>query len=175
MEVEVKFKIEDFGEIEKRLVKAGEFVTEKVEEDLYFNSPWRDFRESDEALRIRKDSEGITLTYKGKKIDTETKTREEIKLRIESFKRCRKILEKLGFTPVRWVRKRRKIYRIDEAIVCLDELESIGKFVEVEIESDDIGNAKKKIFEIARSLGLKGESIRKSYLEMLMESDSQIT
>jgi len=175
MEVEVKFKVEDFGKIEKKLVKAGKFMIEKIEEDLYFNSPWRDFRKSDEALRIRKDSEGITLTYKGKKVDAETKTREEIKLKIESFDRCRIILEKLGFTPVRWVKKKRKIYYVEEAVVCLDELEGLGKFVEVEIESDEIERAKKKVFKVARILGLKGKSIRKSYLEMLLDSDSYIT
>ncbi|AEA46111.1 class IV adenylate cyclase [Archaeoglobus veneficus] len=167
MEVEVKFSVEGFEEVEKKLAETGKFVIEKEEEDLYFNSPWRDFRKSDEALRIRKDSEGVTLTYKGRKIDKETKTREEIKLKVEDFDNCRRILEKLGFTPVRWVKKRRRIYQVGEAVVCLDEIDGLGKFVEVEIESEDVEGAKKKVFEVARSLGLEGESIRKSYLEML--------
>ncbi|RLI85683.1 MAG: class IV adenylate cyclase [Archaeoglobales archaeon] len=172
MEVEVKFKVEDFEEIKKKLAEVGKFVIEKVEEDLYFNSPWRDFWRSDEALRIRKDVEGVTLTYKGRKVDAETKTREEIKLKVNSFDKCRKILEKLGFKPVRWVKKRRRIYRVNEAVVCLDEVEGLGKFVEVEIESEDVKEAKKRVFEVARNLGLKGESIRESYLEMLEKQEN---
>ncbi len=168
MEVEAKFKVESISEIENAVKSFAKFVIEKVEEDLYFNHPCRDFRESDEALRIRRDVEGVKVTYKGKKVDFETKTREEIKIVVDDFDKAFKLFEKLGFRVAGKVKKVRKIYKLGEAIICLDRVENLGKFVEIEIESDDIENSKKKIFEIAEKLGLKKEkSIRMSYLEML--------
>ena len=170
MEVEAKFKVADISAIENILKNFAEFVIEKIEDDIYFNHPCKDFRESDEALRIRRDIEGIKVTYKGKKLDAETKTREEIKIEVDSFERAFKLFEKLGFRVAGKVRKLRKIYRYGDAIICLDHLENLGDFVEIEIESDDIEEAKEKIFEIANALGLKREkSIRMSYLEMLSD------
>ncbi len=170
MEVEVKFRITDAEAVERKISAFAEFVVEKIEEDIYFNHPCRDFAETDEALRIRRDSDGFTLTYKGSKIDPETKTRDEIKLRVEDFEKMKEILTRLGFRVAGKVVKRRRIYRSDEVIICVDWLDELGTFVELEVESEDIEWAKKKIFEYAESLGLeRGESIRKSYLEMILD------
>jgi len=170
MEVEVKFRAENLKEVEEKARKMAEFVIEKVERDIYFNSPWRDFRESDEALRIRSDVEGIALTYKGKKVDSETKSREEIKIRVDSHEKMVLLLEKLGFIPVREVVKKRKIYRMGNVSICLDSVEGLGDFVEIEIEAEpsDFDAAKKRVFEIAKMLGFDAsQSVRTSYLEML--------
>ena len=169
MEVEVKFPYRD--EAEKKVKEMAEFVIEKFEQDLYFNHPCRDFRKTDEAVRVRKDSEGITITYKGPKVDSETKSREEIKLRIDSFENAVEMLERLGFVPVRQVNKVRRIYRYEDAIICLDDVEGLGRFIEIEVESDSI-DAKERLFRIAEMLGYsRGESIRSSYLEMLLEGE----
>ena len=54
IEVEVKAKIDNFEDMEKRLNELGAEKTKKeFQEDLYFNSPIVDFAQSDEALRIR--------------------------------------------------------------------------------------------------------------------------
>ncbi|RLE46065.1 MAG: class IV adenylate cyclase [Candidatus Methanomethylicota archaeon] len=165
MEVEVKFRMKN-GVAEK--VRAiAEFVIRKEEVDLYFSSPIKDFKETDEALRLRRDIEGITITYKGPKIDSETKSREEIKLKVDSFEKAVQLLEKLGFKPVREVRKIREIYKFGDAIICLDDVDGLGKYIEIEIESNSI-EAKSEIFKIAELLGYsKNESIRDSYLELL--------
>jgi len=168
MEVEVKFKAENLDEIEIKVAGIAEFVIEKVERDIYFNSPWRDFRKSDEALRIRSDVEGVTLTYKGRKVDSETKSREEIKVKVDSYENAFLLLERLGFVPVREVVKRRKIYRRGDILICLDSVEGLGDFVEIEVESDDLDAAKRKVFEMAEMLGFDvSKSVRTSYLEML--------
>ncbi len=169
MEVEVKFPYRE--EAEKKVKEMAEFVIEKFEQDLYFNHPCRDFRESDEAVRVRKDSEGITITYKGPKVDSETKSREEIKLRIDSFENAVEMRKRLGFVPVRQVNKVRRIYRYEDAIICLDDVEGLGRFIEIEEESESI-DAKERLFRIAETLGYsREESIRSSYLEMLLEGE----
>ncbi len=171
MEVEVKFPYRE--DVEKKIEEMAEFVIEKFEHDLYFNHPCRDFRKSDEAVRVRKDSEGITITYKGPKVDSETKSREEIKLRVNSFENAVEMLERLGFAPVKEVKKLRKIYRYKNAIVCVDNVEGLGRFVEIEIESESI-DAKEDVFRIAKMLGYgRDESIRESYLEMILKNNPQ--
>ncbi len=170
MEVEVKFRVTDLEEIERKISETAEFVVEKFEYDVYFNHPCRNFAETDEALRIRKDSDGFTLTYKGAKIDYETKTRDEIKVGIDDFEKTKEILVRLGFRVAGRVAKRRRIYRRGEIIICLDWIEELGSFVELEIESGNLNEAKKKIFEYAEMLGFEAEkSIRKSYLEMILD------
>ncbi len=65
--------------------------------DLYFNSPQCDFRKSDEALRIRIKEEGARLTYKGPKLDSQTKSRLELTVHIDNPEEMVQILEALGF------------------------------------------------------------------------------
>ena len=168
MEVEVKFRLRDG--VEEKVAEIAEFVVEKYEKDLYFNHPCRDFRISDEALRIREDVEGIKLTYKGAKVDNETKSREEINVPIGSFEEAKDMLIRLGFKPVAVVEKKRKIYKVGKSgvIICVDDVKGVGRFIELEIESDSI-NDKEILFAIAKKLGYRrDESIRKSYLEMMM-------
>ncbi|MEM3896541.1 MAG: class IV adenylate cyclase, partial [Archaeoglobaceae archaeon] len=67
----------------------------------------------------------------------------------------------------RTVKKTRKIFSIGNAIVCVDHVEGLGNFIEIEV-----GNLaeKEKIFQIAESLGYsREESIRASYLELILE------
>ncbi len=165
MEVEVKFPYQEG--VEEKIRNFAEFVIEKVEVDLYFNHPCRDFRMTDEAFRIRKDLEGVKITYKGPRIDRETKSREELKVSVNDFDTMVEILKRLGFREVRIIRKLRRIYRTGDVLICVDDVEGLGKFVEIEVESKDVG-VKEKLFEIASKLGYsREESIVESYLEMI--------
>ncbi len=171
IEVEAKFPVKNISEVEEKVKEFAEFVIDKVEEDIYFKSPVRDFAVTDEALRVRKDVEGVVVTYKGAKLDSETKTREEVKARIDpgDYDKIIMILLKLGFEDFAVVKKRRKIYRYEDAVICLDSLE-IGDFIEIEVEGSDVEYGKRRIFEIASRLSIdKRESIRKSYLELILE------
>ncbi|HIH62261.1 MAG TPA: class IV adenylate cyclase, partial [Methanobacteriales archaeon] len=68
IEVEVKAKTDH--RIKKKLESIGaqKIRTEK-QEDIYFNAPHKDFKITDEALRIRETPTRTLLTYKGPKID----------------------------------------------------------------------------------------------------------
>lgn len=161
LEVEIKAPCKD---LEKKLAKLGakEVGTEN-HEDIYFNSPYRDFRESDEALRVRKVNGKYVLTYKGPRIDSETKTREEIEIPTEP--EIIEILRNLGFKDAATVRKRRKIFKLKNLIVSLDQVENLGNFVEIESRHY---KEKDKLFEILEELGIdRKNSTTKSYLELL--------
>jgi len=162
----MKFKLNE--RVKREVEEKAEFVKEVIEEDIYFASPVRDFTKTDEALRVRK-GDGIKITYKGPKIDQTTKTREEIEITVDDFDKAVKLFEKLGFKPVAKVVKTRRIYRIDDVTICLDSVEGLGEFIEFEVKTSDVENGKKRLFELAEMFGLRLEdSIRKSYLEMLL-------
>ncbi|MDZ7620691.1 MAG: class IV adenylate cyclase, partial [Patescibacteria group bacterium] len=81
-EVEQKFPTEGFDAVRTKLRRLHARFAETTDEetDLYFNHPQRDFRETDEAFRIRRRGLANRVTYKGPKIDATTKTRRELEL-----------------------------------------------------------------------------------------------
>jgi adenylate cyclase, class 2 len=171
IEVEVKARAGP-DTIEKILAMGATLIGTENHCDLYFNSPLRDYKESDEALRIRIKEEGARLTYKGPKLDKETKSRLELTVKIDSPQEMAKILTAIGFVRSSEVRKRRTKYALGDAVVAFDEVQGLGSFVEVEISGadDDWKLQGNKALALLGGLGL-GESIRRSYLEMLAEKD----
>ena len=167
-----------------------------IHEDTYYNMPkgLRDFKQTDEALRLRKSSrfdksnhEDIQdieyfIAYKGRKIDTLTKTREEIDIKIEDIKKMKDILELLGFQEVLTVKKEReyyafnfKNYHIDALIDYLPILKQ--HFIEVEYLAksyEEIEDSKQVLFDFLSIFDIKpGESIIKSYLELILEKSEE--
>ena len=163
LEVEIKAKAKI---AESRLIDLGAVGSGvEVQVDQYFNSPTRDFRLSDEALRVRKVNDSYRLTYKGPRIDSNTKSREELEIVTEP--EMVDILKKLGFVPAAVVKKTRRLFTLGDITICLDEVEGLGSFIELEVASLE---AKEGLFDLFSKLGIKrDESITKSYLELLEE------
>jgi len=186
-EVEIKFRIENAQELERRLqqrfggIGFGEQVTES---DSFFQHPCRDFGQTDEALRLRNRqfSNGMSehsLTYKGPKIDTSTKTRQEIEMPITEPERWESLLLALGFSKVASVQKFRRRIKLTmnhrHVGIVLDILpalpESGRHFLEVETlaTAEDLDECRALILGIADQLGLS-EPIQDSYLKLVRDS-----
>ncbi|MDI6730089.1 MAG: class IV adenylate cyclase [Candidatus Altarchaeum sp.] len=166
LEVEVKAKIKNPEKFEKKLTEINaKILKREIQEDVYFNHPCRDFAKTDEALRIRKIGNETFLTYKGKRLDAETKTREEIE--IKCGEEISEILTRLGFKVGANVKKSRIEYLFENLHICVDDVEQLGNFVE--IEGKELKD-KSKIFEILKIFEIeKSETLTKSYLELLTE------
>jgi len=198
IEVEIKVKISDPNQVMKRFEEnKGVYKISLHHEDTYFNMPkgLRDFKQTDEALRLRKsiefnrDNKAIAqiihyfITYKGKKIDKTTKTREEIEVKISEIEDMKNLLKLLGFREVFTVVKERELYEFlfkDVRIEALIDYLPILKqhFVEVELMTEsyeDIEKSRKILFQFLEKFGVnKEESIRKSYLELIAEKLNKI-
>lgn len=170
LEVEVKSRIDLSHAREVLKGLDAKFLETEEHFDIYYNAPHCDFAETDEALRIRSVNDRQVLTYKGKKLDDTTKSREEIQTPVEAEAMIQ-ILERLGFKETARVQKVRDVFKIGDITLCLDEVDSLGQFIEFEIISDaDMEESKKRIFAMMEKFGLQPEdSIRKSYLELVME------
>jgi adenylate cyclase, class 2 len=182
-EVEQKFPVPHLSAIEGRLSALGVPISgPKPEVDLYFAHPVRDFKTTDEAVRLRRKGAANCITYKGPKIDATTKTRREIELPLapgeESLAAWTALLEVLGFRRVAEVCKSRRKAHVPwqgrQVEASLDEVQGLGTFVELElvVDADGIEPAKACIASLAESLGLSG-SERRSYLQLLSERSGQ--
>ncbi len=177
-EVEQKFPVEGFRAILVELTKLhAQFAEAHEETDVYFNHPARDFRQTDEAFRIRRRGGTSQITYKGPKIDDTTKTRRELELLLpegkETVARWTELLEILGFRQVGRIHKRRRKFQVKWADCTvegtLDELDELGSFVELElvVDAEQVDDARRTIGTLARKLGLT-TSERRGYLQLLL-------
>jgi len=193
IEVEIKVRISNHELIRKKFEENnGIYKISLLHEDTYFNMPkgLRDFKKTDEALRLRKSIEfnkndetkkqviNHFITYKGKKMDLSTKTRKELDIKIEDIENMKLLLKELGFQEIFTVKKERELYEFEfknyyiEALI--DYLPILDQhFLEVEFLLDSPKNLKDStvvLFDFLSLLGIKKEeSIRKSYLELIAE------
>jgi adenylate cyclase class 2 len=176
-EVELKFPLVEPDSFIRRLTACGARPGPAVEQsDLYFNHPARDFKLTDEALRIRSVNNRHCVTYKGPVVDSQTKTRREIEIDLagdDAGERFAETLRLLGFRPVREVRKRRRPYHLSregrEFEIAVDEVHDLGVFVEVETIADESD----RLAAVAAILALVSQfqlppPERKSYLSLLL-------
>ncbi|WP_292520660.1 class IV adenylate cyclase [Methanoculleus sp.] len=171
LEVEAKFAVPGLEEIRGRLDRRGvRMASRQQERDVYYNAPHRDFGETDEALRVRYDDTGFTVTYKGPKVRVgSAKAREEFNLVVASGKTLEEILSRLGFRRAATVSKVREFYEMGDVTVTLDDVDGLGKFIEIEIlTEEETSDAADRIGMIAKELGVDGPPIYTSYLEMLL-------
>lgn len=177
-EVELKFKLTDNQHIQPELEALGAVKGAALQQaDQYFAHPTRDFAVTDEALRIRSMGDENRITYKGPVIDRATKTRHESELTFQSgsaaAEQLAQIWEQLGFRRVRVVRKSRQSYSLRwqarDLEICLDQVEGLGAFLEIETLADDsdVAAAQQAILSLAKELQLSHAEHR-SYLEMLL-------
>lgn len=179
-EIEQKFHIDEIDALQRRLNELGA-VEEGLDRhaDSYFNHPCRDFRETKEALRVRRVNGVPMITYKGTKLPGAVKARLEREWRLDpgdpDGKLTEELLKLLGFQPVATVRKRRRSYVLPgesaDFAVVIDEVQSLGLFAEVELvvaNESEIEAARERISSLSKSLGLTRPEPR-SYLTMLLE------
>jgi len=175
-EVELKLRA-DHDRVRERLVDHGADQVDAVtQEDTYYNAPDRDFAATDEALRVRRETDDdtrVVLTYKGPLVDSASKTREEAQTQVDDGTALDAILAGLGYKPTATVRKEREYYALEDCTVTLDRVTGLGEFVEVEREvpEADIDAARRDAIAVLESLGLDpDDQIRTSYLELLLEA-----
>jgi adenylate cyclase class 2 len=197
-EVEIKVPA-DVDAVRDRLRDAGaERVDARRQRDEYYDAPHRDFAETDEALRMRREtplpdgigsSDGTTaggdspvppettkLTYKGPLLDEASKTRAEHETEVSDAAGAAGVLSGLGFEPAATVVKRREFWAFDGFTVTLDAVDGLGEFVEIERSVADesaIEAVRDDALAALDRLGLDGdEQVRTSYLGLLLADEA---
>jgi predicted adenylyl cyclase CyaB len=158
-----------------------------TEKDLYFSTPSGGSIERDSIIRIREDTnqdEGkrIILSYKSPNVLREgVETREEIEVEVlDNISSLVKLLGKIDVKPLVSVTKERVEYSLTykgvEFTVTLDNVDTLGSFVEIELMSSQKEDAKQLSAlgeELASKLNLDlSRKTSLGYHEMMLEKAS---
>lgn len=177
LEAECKFITPDPERTRSRIQELGGiFVKTERHVDTYLRHPCRDFRATDEALRIRQIDDEAYITYKGKRREGPIKIRPEIELPLASntAEGWLQIWESLGFERVQQVKKTRQVFQLNGTdgpiTVTLDHVAALGNFAEIErvlTSENQIEAAQREILRLAEELQL-GTIEKRSYLSMIL-------
>ncbi|WP_297506047.1 class IV adenylate cyclase [Thermococcus sp.] len=165
MEIEVKFRV-DFERIREKIESLGAFLAgEELQEDIYFSLPYP------RLLRVRNVSNlgKAYLTYKEIRDPGRNEEFEELEVEVSDFKTMVEILKRLGFEEDVVVRKRRLVYRLNGITFELNDVEGLGGFLDIEVISEDVEDAKRKIWEVAERLGLSENDVEPRLYRELIE------
>lgn len=162
-EIELKFRVKDFGGLREKLKKLGaKLIWKGREENWYFDTPNNGLRKKDLALRIKRMGD-VRLTLKeGGHIEQGVKVATEYQVTVDDPRIMKTILEKLGFDNVLYYHKYREHWKSRNAYIELDTLNS-KKFVEIEASHASIKSFAEKL-----NLDFK-ESTTKPYTKILEE------
>ena len=150
-EIEAKLKVDSLEEITERLTELGaEFLQEQIQTDYYFDDADKNLTRTDTCLRLRHlvagGKEKSLLTYKGAREKRRPKKRAEIEIETEDGDSTKRLLSQLGYETALVVEKKRRIWRLGQCEVALDELPLLGSFVEIEgPEERDIAAVQEKL------------------------------
>ena len=178
IEVEIKVFVKNITKIEECLLNKNFIKGAHIKEsDYYFDNEVHEIRNNDQALRIRCSHDLVTdiqqnfVTFKGPKMDDISMTRKEIEIKIDNADACIEIFSSLGYKNVYPVIKERQYYHKESMTACIDQVEKLGCFLELEIiveNESEKNNALGQIISTIESFGYsKQEILRKSYLSML--------
>lgn len=163
MEIEAKIKLKSPSRLRSLLRSAGAQCEGLVlENNWLYDYPDRTLARSGKLLRLRKD-QGIRVTLKGPREDSDYKKREEVEFEFPELSKAKALLEAIGF--IRWFRydKYRETWKLDTCEVVLDELPQLGLYVEIE------GPSEEEIAAIIKRLKLPRRYITDTYVELFQE------
>lgn len=130
-----------------------------------------EYIKNDHFLRIREKSDGRFIFTVKKPVTWEVLTKIEHETEIKNAKELEQALFLMGYKVANKVIKSRRTAHCGEFEICIDEVEELGLFIEVEKMSDrDVGLVRKELNEFLSSLGVFPEDeVNKGYDIMVLE------
>ncbi len=169
IELECKIRVASLGDTRGMLQETGaEYVGRVLETNRLFDHRDGSLSRSGCSLRVRSvvvlDGDGptATLTYKGPRLDSTFKRRQEIEVPIGDAHAATEVLHALGYAERVIFEKRRETWTSGSCRIELDELPELGTFVEIE------GPNEAEIRRALAALGLsQARSTNRGYPSMI--------
>jgi len=167
-EIEIKLRVANFADLEKKLNEQGCVLSEPIHQhDVVYShgkdaSIWEGMKEGYVVVRIRRDDKGAIFTLKQQR--TNESDNIECETRVEDGDAMHQALLILGFVPEVEVKKIRRKGKLGNDEICLDEVEQLGTFVELERMADDDVAAQavsEDLYRKLESLGLSRDDEEK--------------
>jgi len=160
-EIEVKAKVKDFDAIERKLEEKGCVLSEPISQhDVIYSlkgskNEFESASEGDVIMRIRKMKDKVELNLKQQR--TSEGDNLEYETVVSDAEATHNILATLGWYPVIEVKKVRRKGRLGVFEVCLDQVEGLGAYIELEkLVNDDADpeEVRSEIFAELESFGI---------------------
>ena len=170
-EIELKFRVDNLNKILVFLERNGCVVSPvNRQHDRIYVKDLDDVESSAGSvwLRVRKTDEVTELNYKRQNADGAES--EEIEFEVSSYEKANAFLKALGFEEWVQVNKERRYSKYKNCKICMDKVEGLGEFVEVEMlvsEQDDV-DYKEKLFEVAKEIGVETGNIVNSHYDTMI-------
>lgn len=176
IEYEIKAKLDDQKAFTNLITSlGGRYGMRLMQTDTYLTNDVLDFPGEGSVFRMRVSTgDGIGkssfITYKGPKIDEKTKSREELEFGVSDPNIALDVLRRMNFAVVLSIKKTRQEYYLGMYTVCVDHVDELGWFAEIEQTSrvGEIDRPQEELLSAARMLHLDNQE-RRSYLELMME------
>ena len=179
-EIEIKAKVINEEDILSKLQDLGCELSEPVtQEDVVFAQKvgsLEEFLTNSVFLRIRESQKGIvfTLKYNPDRQGEPDAMPVEHEVTVDSRAELEAIFKLLGFQPMVTVKKTRRSGHYKNWEICVDEVEELGTFIEVEQmaeHEEDIEPVRDAIMEFLRSLGInEGDLLAQRYDIQIIET-----
>lgn len=163
-EIEIKARVDNLRDVEKKLRERGCLLSGPISQhDTIYSlkkstEEFESAKKGDVIIRIRRLKDKAQLNLKqqcsGEMDNLEHETE------ISNVEAVHKILQTLGWFPVVEVKKVRRKGNLGKYEICLDQVENLGSFVELEKMTSDDANPEKvrgELFNELVSLGLSRE------------------
>jgi adenylate cyclase class 2 len=174
LEVEVRARVKSFRGIREALNDKARFMGSAHQTDFVFGHP--NFLDSEHKIkeggiiaRIRE--EGLRKRLEFKEIKRQGAAI-ELKHEVTSTEAARDFLSKLGFLEAFAIKKSRESYLFRDFLVCLDSVEELGQFIEVErmVSSEqEAGEARKQCLEVLKEFAPDAETEYRKYGDMMQD------
>jgi adenylate cyclase class 2 len=158
-EIEIKLRVKDHDALKRKLGEIGCALSAPIHQhDTVYakagdTSIWEDMKEGYVIVRIRRDDREAIFTLKQQRTNEHDNI--ECETRIDDADAMHRALTLLGFAPEVEVKKVRRKGKLGDDEICLDEVEGLGAFVELERMADDDADPK----QVAEALYSKLESL----------------
>jgi adenylate cyclase, class 2 len=160
-EIEIKIKVGDLDKIQEKLKGRGCVFSDPISQrDVIYSkggstSEWQSAKEGDIILRIRRMNDIAEFNLKQQRSSEMDNI--EYETEIEDPEVMHNILLILGWHPEVEVKKIRRKGKLGEYEICLDDVEKLGSYIEVEkLTSDDANHkeVREELFGVIESLDL---------------------
>lgn len=179
MEIEIKARVDDAPALKHKFEDIGVAFSEPYTQDdtVYVEKMGAldVFLANKVFVRIRiQDGSKVTLTAKKSKslAGDESLIKREHETEVDSAEEMREILQMMGYIEAVRVKKTRQKGKYKEYEICLDEIEGLGSFVELErIASEgEASQIQKEMIDFLLSLGIPADNkVSKGYDILMLE------
>ncbi len=176
IEVEIRAKINNKSEVQSKLKEIGAILEKSVQQEdrIFGHEMFLDENkmivEGGLSARIRQVDQSVWLEFK--EISRNKGAGVEIKADLDNMEEGLRFFEKLGFKEAFAVVKQREIYEFEQFEICLDQVDKLGDFVEIEkmvADSSEIEEVKKQCLELLQKIAPEAEITNKKYGDLMQE------